>query len=55
MIEKIKTEVVPENIMDAETRTLHEALDDFATNLKVTSVYNHTHKRIDRVKYLKDM
>ena len=54
LIEKIKTEVVPDNIMDAETRTLHEAFDDFATNLKVTSVSSHTHKRIDRVKYLKE-
>ena len=55
LIEKIKTEVVvPDNIMDAETRTLHEALDDFATNLQVTSVSSHTHKRIDRVKYLKE-
>ncbi len=55
LIEKIKTEVVvPDNILDAEIRTFHEALDDFVVNLKVTSVSNNIHKRTERVKYLKE-
>jgi hypothetical protein len=54
MIEKIKSEVVPEDIMEAENRTLHEALDDFVLSMKSNGISSRIHKRIDRIGYLKE-
>jgi len=39
IIEQVKGEILPENLIDAETRTLHEAIDAFSEHL------NHTGKK----------
>ena len=56
-VQAVKSQVVPENIMDAETTTLHQALEEWKaeistnSNGKITHTINNKHNRI---KYLQE-
>ena len=60
IIEQVKGEILPENLIDAETRTLHEAIDAFSDHLSHTgkkdkggNLFCCVRKRKDRLRYLK--
>lgn len=50
-IDSVRAEVIPENIMQAETTGFHAALDAFGEHIKTTGT--QVPKRLDRLKYLK--
>ena len=60
-IEEVRQDAVPDNFMEAETRTLHEALDAYHNHLRDTGkrdqdgeLSSRTRKCQDRLRYLKE-
>ncbi len=54
IIESAKNEAIPANVMDAEIKTLHEALTAFSKNLQINGITHRLHNRLARIKYLKE-
>lgn len=60
-IEEVKSDAIPDNLLEADTRTLHEALDAYSKHLDETGKRNQggdlssrTRKCQDRLRYLRD-
>ena len=60
-IERVRHEAIPENLLDAETRSLHEALDAYSQHLEATgkrdqnnNLASRVRKCQDRLTYLKE-